>query len=98
MRADLATDIADGIATGRFEVASPQVGYDVVLGAGLMGMRSVLRGEAAPGHAEAVARTLLLGLGVADAAEVAARSLAEADILARSRRPCVDRGADAAPT
>ena len=33
MRADLATDIADGIATGRFEVASPQVAYDLILGA-----------------------------------------------------------------
>ncbi|MFC7473906.1 TetR/AcrR family transcriptional regulator [Dankookia sp. GCM10030260] len=86
MRADLATDIADGIAAGRFQVAAPQVAYDLVLGAGLMGMRSVLRGEAAPGHAEAVARMLLLALGVADAAEVAARPMAEADILARSPR------------
>ena len=86
MRADLGTDIAEGIAAGRFDVASPQVAHDLVLGAGIMGMRSVLRGEAGPGHGADVARMLLRGLGVADAAEVAARPMAEADILARSRR------------
>jgi AcrR family transcriptional regulator len=84
MRTDLARDIADGIAAGRFDVASPQVAQDLVLGAGIMGMRSVLLGEAAPSHDEAVARMLLRGLGVPDADAVARRSMAAADILARS--------------
>ena len=75
MRANLARDLADGVAAGRFVVPSMQAAQDLVLGAGILGMRSVLRGDADAGHAEAVARVVLLALGVPDAAEVATRPL-----------------------
>jgi len=75
MRANLARDLADGIAAGRFAVPSIQAAQDLVLGAGIMGMRSVLRGEAEAGHAEVVARLVLLSLGVPDAEEVATRPM-----------------------
>jgi AcrR family transcriptional regulator len=75
MRANLAKDLADGVAAGRFVVPSMQAAQDLVLGAGIMGMRSVLRGEAEAGHAEVVARLVLQSLGVADAAEVATRPM-----------------------
>ena len=75
MRANLARDLADGIAEGRFAVPSAQAAKDVVLGAGIMGMRAVLRGEAGDDHDQAVAGMVLLALGVPDAAEIAARPL-----------------------
>ena len=75
MQSNLARDIADGMATGRFRVASVPAAQDVVLGAGLMGMRSVLRGEVGATHAEDVAKAVLISLGVADAAEVVARPM-----------------------
>ncbi|WP_158287844.1 TetR/AcrR family transcriptional regulator [Falsiroseomonas bella] len=71
MRANLAQDVADGIATGRFTVASAQLAQDVILGAGMMGMRSVLQGEAGAEHADDVAEAVLRALGVGDAAAVA---------------------------
>lgn len=78
MRSNLGKDLADGIAAGRFVVPSMQAAQDLVLGAGIMGMRSVLRGEAAVEHAEAIAQLVLLSLGVPDAAEVATRPLPSA--------------------
>jgi AcrR family transcriptional regulator len=93
MRANLGKDLADGVAAGRFVVPSMEAAQDLVLGAGIMGMRSVLRGEAGGEHAEAVARMVLLSLGVPDAAEVAARAMPSAaaepsvhDLPSRSRR------------
>jgi AcrR family transcriptional regulator len=75
MRANLEKDLSDGVASGRFVVPSMQAAQDLVLGAGIMAMRSVLQGDAEAGHAEAVARLVLQALGVADAAEVATRPL-----------------------
>lgn len=72
MRANLARDLADGLASGRFRFASAQAAQDIVLGAGLMGMRAVLHGEAGPEHAEAVALGVLRALGVPDAEALAA--------------------------
>jgi AcrR family transcriptional regulator len=73
MRANLAQDVGDGIAAGRFAVASVRLAQDIILGAGMMGMRSVLRGEAGPGHAEDVAEAVLRALGVGDASAVVRR-------------------------
>lgn len=87
MRANLAKDLADGVAAGRFEVSSMQAAQDLVLGAGIMGMRSVLRGEAEPGHAEVVARLVLQALGVPDAAEVATRPMPKAAVPAAEPSP-----------
>lgn len=75
MRANLEKDLADGIATGRFVVPSMEAAQDLVLGAGIMGMRTVLRGEAEATHAETVAQMVLQALGVSDAAEVATRPI-----------------------
>jgi AcrR family transcriptional regulator len=75
MRANLARDVADGIATGRFVVPSAQLACDLILGAGMMGMRSVLQGDADAAHAEAVAEAVLRGLGVPDAATIARREM-----------------------
>ncbi len=73
MRVNLGQDLAQGIATGRFAVPSAEAARDVVLGLGIMGMRTVLEGEAGPDHAEAMAEMVLRALGVTDAAEVAQR-------------------------
>lgn len=86
MRANLTKDLADGIVAGRFAVPSMQAAQDLVLGAGIMGMRSVLQGDAGPGHAEAVAQMVLRALGVPDAEEVSARPLGGAIEPARRSR------------
>ena len=86
MRGFLTADIEDGIAARRFRVPSVQVAADIVLGSAMMAMRSVLRGEAGNGHAEAVACGVLTAFGVADAAGVVRRSLDERAIIARVRR------------
>lgn len=75
MREGVAADALDGIASGRFKVPSAQVACDVMLGLGLMGMRSVLRQEAGSNHAEHIAEVVLRALGVADAADIAQRPL-----------------------
>ncbi len=75
MRDYLSADVDDGLASGRFRAPSTQAACDVILGLGLMGMRSVLRGEVPPEHAEHIAEMALRGLGVDDAAEVVGRAL-----------------------
>lgn len=77
MRDEIATDLLDGIRTGRFRVESAQAASDAVLGLGMMGMRSVLRNEAGPEHAEHIAEMALRALGVPDAAEIARHPLVE---------------------
>ncbi|MBN8905809.1 MAG: TetR/AcrR family transcriptional regulator [Rhodospirillales bacterium] len=89
----LAEDIAAGMRERRFTVQSAQAATDIVLGAGLMGMRSVLRGDAAPDHAETVAEMVLLALGVPDAAAVARRSLEPDAIAQRAAAKLGRRGA-----
>jgi AcrR family transcriptional regulator len=84
MRDYLTRDVSDGMVSGRFEPPSAQAAADLILGAGLMGMRSVLQGEAGEAHAEHIARMVLFALGVRDAAEVAQRSMESSAIAARS--------------
>jgi AcrR family transcriptional regulator len=86
MRGFLTADIEDGIASRRFRVRSVQMAADIVLGSALMGMRSVLRGEAAEDHAEAIAQGILNAFGVAEASDMVRRSLDERAIVARARR------------
>ena len=86
MRAFLTADIEEGRAARRFRVPSVQVAADIVLGSALMGMRSVLRGEAGVNHAEAIAGGILRALG-ADDADALVRLPLDADaISARARR------------
>jgi AcrR family transcriptional regulator len=75
MREHLAIDINDGLSAGRFQSPSVQAAYDLVLGLGMMGMRSVLRGDVGTGHAEDIAQLVLRALGVQDATEVARRPI-----------------------
>jgi len=71
MTQDLGQDLAAGLAMGRFQAASPEAAADVVLGAGIMGMRAVLRADAPPAHAEGVALAVLRAFAVEDAPRVA---------------------------
>ncbi|MCA3280663.1 MAG: TetR/AcrR family transcriptional regulator [Roseomonas sp.] len=75
MRSNLTRDLTEGTAIGRFRLTSVAAAQDLVLGAGLMGMRSVLVGDVKAEHAECVAQAILMALGVADAADVVARPL-----------------------
>ncbi|MBN8929574.1 MAG: TetR/AcrR family transcriptional regulator [Rhodospirillales bacterium] len=85
MRAFLTADIEEGRAARRFTVPSIQVAADIVLGSALMGMRSVLRGEAGISHAEAIASGILRALGADDPDELVTRPLDADGIAARSR-------------
>lgn len=85
MRAFLTADIEEGRASRRFSVPSIQVAADIVLGSALMGMRSVLRGEAGVSHAEAIASGILRALGADDIDELVLRPLDPEAISARSR-------------
>jgi AcrR family transcriptional regulator len=88
-------DIARGIASGRFNVADPEVAFLDTAGALLLVMRAVLDGDAGPGadssHAEGLLR--ILGLTPEDAAEVAHRPLAPAPHARPTKRPPDQSGA-----
>lgn len=75
MTRDLGQDLDDGLSSGRFRAASFQAAADIVLGSGIMGMRAVLRGDALPTHAEAVALAVLRAFAVEDAERVASLPL-----------------------
>lgn len=75
MRDYLAEDVDAGLAAGRFQARSVQAACDTILGMGLMGMRSVLRGEATKDHAEHMAEMVLRALAVPDATEIASLPL-----------------------
>jgi AcrR family transcriptional regulator len=97
MRANLAADVDAGLAEGRFRCDAKQAAYDIILGAAIMGMRSVLRGEAAPGHAEAVASMVLTALGAPDAATIANLPMDKASLAGRAkpaaaRKACGEAG------
>lgn len=90
MRKELTADLQFGLMQGRFRLPSVQAGRDLVLGLGLMGIRTVLRGDADAGHAEHVATMALRALGVAEAAEIATRPLDDAALATRSGWPVRD--------
>lgn len=78
VRAIVARAIADGVASGRFEVEAGPAVTNAVLGATLQSMRSMILGETDGSTATAVAHLVLRILGVADdeAAEVVQRARA----------------------
>lgn len=84
MRSQMMHDIKAGLAAKRFQKCSVQAAADAILGLGLMGMRSVLRGDAGLEHAEHVAEMVLRALGVTDATEMARRALGDDAIIARA--------------
>ncbi|MGF6605224.1 AcrR family transcriptional regulator [Paraburkholderia sp. WSM4175] len=81
MARELTRDVRDGVKSKRFLIDAEQVGADVMLGSGLMGIRSVLLGKAGPKHASAVAASILRALGVpaSEAAKIAAMKLPALD-------------------
>lgn len=61
------TDLEAGIRLNRFQVDSLQAAIDLILGTGLMAMRSILSGQTEPDYPEQIAKIILKTLGVADA-------------------------------
>ncbi|WP_330911094.1 hypothetical protein [Nostoc sp. UHCC 0870] len=61
------TDLEPGIRLNRFQVDSLQAAIDLILGTGLMAMRSILSGQTEPDYPEQIAKIILKTLGVADA-------------------------------
>ncbi|MCW5892613.1 MAG: TetR/AcrR family transcriptional regulator [bacterium] len=76
--ASVAADLRAGKRRGRFRYRSEVAALDLIQGAVLAGMRSVLEGRAGPEHPAAVAALVLRGLGV---------EAAEADALVRRALP-----------
>jgi AcrR family transcriptional regulator len=70
----LTTDLDAGIRLKRFHVKNKQASIDLILGTGLMAMRSILGGHSEPDYPEQIAKMILTTLGVEDGA---ALSLAE---------------------
>jgi AcrR family transcriptional regulator len=60
------SDLAEGIRLRRFEVDCEQAAIDLILGTGLMAMRSILAGDTPPDYPERVTKLILKTLGVND--------------------------------
>jgi AcrR family transcriptional regulator len=58
------TDLMAGIRLGRFQVDSQQAAIDLILGTGLMAMRTILGGHIEPDYPEQIAKLILKTLGV----------------------------------
>jgi AcrR family transcriptional regulator len=78
IKTGVTTDLITGIRLGRFQVAQEQAAIDLILGTGLMAMRTILNGESAPDYPEQVACLILqtLGVAVAEARAIAFQDLA----------------------
>lgn len=61
------SDLEAGIRLHRFEVENTQAAIDMILGTGLMAMRSILAGQTEPDYPEQIAKLILKTLGVAEA-------------------------------
>ncbi len=61
------TDLEAGIRLKRFQVDSVQAAIDLILGTGLMAMRSILEGHTEPNYPEQITKMILKTLGVTDA-------------------------------
>jgi len=69
--AKMAADLRAGKRAGRFHYRTERAAVDLVQGAVLAGMRSLLDGRAGPTHAKAVTVHILRGLGVTERAATA---------------------------
>jgi AcrR family transcriptional regulator len=61
------TDLEAGVRLQRFQVENRQAAIDLILGTGLMAMRSILSGQTVPDYPEQIAKMILKTLGIADA-------------------------------
>jgi AcrR family transcriptional regulator len=59
------TDLEAGMRLGRFQVENKQAAIDLILGTGLMAMRTILGGHLEPNYPEQIAELILKTLGVA---------------------------------
>lgn len=60
------TDLEAGIRLKRFQVDSERAAIDLILGTGLMAIRSIVEGNAEPDYPEQIAKIILKTLGVPD--------------------------------
>jgi AcrR family transcriptional regulator len=58
------TDLEAGMRLGRFQVDNKQAAIDLILGTGLMAMRTILGGHSEPDYPEQIAELILKTLGV----------------------------------
>jgi AcrR family transcriptional regulator len=64
IKTGVTTDLMAGIKLGRFRVECAQVAIDLVLGTGLMAMRTILNGQSEADYPEQVVWLILKSLGV----------------------------------
>jgi AcrR family transcriptional regulator len=64
IKTGVTTDLMAGIKLGRFQVECEQVAIDLVLGTGLMAMRTILNGQSEADYPEQVVWLILKSLGV----------------------------------
>jgi AcrR family transcriptional regulator len=79
----LTTDLDAGMRLKRFQVANRQAAIDLILGTGLMAMRTILGGHTDSDYPEQIAKLILKTLGVDDleAHSIAFQALAPLTIL-----------------
>jgi AcrR family transcriptional regulator len=61
------TDLQAGIRLKRFQVENEKAAIDLILGTGLMAMRSILEGHTEPDYPEHITKLILKTLGIGDA-------------------------------
>jgi AcrR family transcriptional regulator len=62
----LMSDLEAGIRLNRFQVDHLQAAIDLILGTGLMAMRSILAGQTPPDYPEQITKLILKTLGITD--------------------------------
>jgi AcrR family transcriptional regulator len=60
------TDLQVGIRLNRFQVENEKAAIDLILGTGLMAMRSILEGHRQPDYPEHITKLILKTLGIGD--------------------------------
>lgn len=66
IKTGVTTDLEAGMELGRFQVANKQAAIDLILGTGLMAMRTILGGHPEPDYPEQIVKLILKTLGVDD--------------------------------
>jgi AcrR family transcriptional regulator len=66
IKTGVTTDLEAGMRLGRFQVANKQAAIDLILGTGLMAMRTILGGYSEPNYPEQITKLILKTLGVGE--------------------------------
>ncbi|WP_309741139.1 helix-turn-helix domain-containing protein [Chamaesiphon sp. OTE_20_metabat_361] len=64
IKTGVTTDLEAGLRLGRFQVTNKQAAIDLILGTGLMAMRTILGGHSEPDYPEQITELILKTLGV----------------------------------